>query len=78
MTRPRQRFESRRVSWLAKVMLGTRSADGERAVERLLTIVRTYQLQQLNALVYLTVASPHTRARQAAPSLLSGRQTMNC
>jgi hypothetical protein len=32
------------------------SVDGERAVERLLTIVRTCQLQQLNALAYLTAA----------------------
>jgi transposase len=39
-----------------KIMFGTRSDDGEVAVARLLTITRTCQLQQLNALVYLTAA----------------------
>jgi len=34
------------VQW-RKIMLGTRSERGERAVERLLTIVRTCQLQQV-------------------------------
>jgi hypothetical protein len=38
------------VQW-RKIMLGTRSEQGERAVERLLTITRTCQLQELNALV---------------------------
>lgn len=32
-----------------KIMFGTRSDHGERAVERLLTVVRTCQFQQLNA-----------------------------
>jgi transposase len=54
------------VQW-RKIMLGTRSAQGERAVERLLTIVRTCQLQQLNALVYLTAAIAAHRRRQVAP-----------
>ena len=57
------------VQW-RKIMLGTRSEQGERAVERLLTIVRTCQLQQLNALVYLTAAIAAHRRRQVAPSLL--------
>jgi transposase len=43
------------VQW-RKIMFGTRSDQGERAVERLLTIVRTCQLQQLSALAYLTAA----------------------
>jgi transposase len=43
------------VQW-RKIMFGTRSEQGERAVERLLTVVRTCQLQELNALVYLTAA----------------------
>jgi transposase len=34
-----------------RIMFGTRSDQGERAVERLLTVARTCQLQQLNALV---------------------------
>lgn len=38
---------------MRKIMFGTRSEQGERAVERLLTIVRTCQLQQLNSLAYL-------------------------
>jgi transposase len=33
-----------------KIMFGTRSDEGERAVERLLTIMRTCQLRQLNHL----------------------------
>jgi hypothetical protein len=57
------------VQW-RKIMFGTRSDDGERAVERLLTIVRTCQLQQINALVYLTAAIHCHRRRQAVPSLL--------
>jgi hypothetical protein len=55
---------------MRKIMLGTRSEQGERAVERLLTIVRTCQLQQLNALVYLTATIAAHRCRQPAASLL--------
>jgi hypothetical protein len=51
-------------------MFGTRSDEGERAVERLLTIVRTCQLQDLNALAYLTAAVAAHRRRQAVASLL--------
>ncbi|MFI5367367.1 MAG: IS66 family transposase, partial [Candidatus Binatia bacterium] len=43
------------VQW-RKIMFGTRSDEGERAVERLLTVARTCQMQELNALVYLTAA----------------------
>lgn len=57
------------VQW-RKIMLGTRSEQGERAVERLLTITRTCQLQELNALVYLTAAIGAHRRRRQAPSLL--------
>ena len=39
-----------------KSIFGTRSDVGELAVARLLTVTRTCQLQQLNALVYLTAA----------------------
>jgi hypothetical protein len=56
-------------------MFGTRSEQGERAVERLLTIMRTCQLQQRNVLVYLTAAIAAHRRRQVAPSLLRRCQT---
>jgi transposase len=57
------------VQW-RKIMFGTRSDQGERAVERLLTIVRTCQLQQLNALAYLTAAIAAHRRHQVVASLL--------
>lgn len=57
------------VQW-RKVSFGTRSAEGELAVARLLTITQTCQLQQLNALVYLTAAIRCHRQRQAIASLL--------
>lgn len=57
------------VQW-RKIMLGTRSDEGERAVERLLTIARTCQLQQLNTLAYLAAAIAAHRRRQTVPSLL--------
>jgi len=62
------------VQW-RKIMFGTRSDEGERAVERLLTIVRTCQLQHLNALAYLTAAVAAHRRRQAVASLLKPCQT---
>jgi transposase len=62
------------VQW-RKIMFGNRSDDGERAVERLLTVTRTCQLQQLNALVYLTAAIRCHRRRQTVPSLLPKPRT---
>ena len=62
------------VQW-RKIMFGNRSDDGERAVERLLTVTRTCQLQQLNTLVYLTTAIRCYRRRQAVASLLPKRST---
>ena len=62
------------VQW-RKIMFGTRSDDGERAVERLLTIARTCQLQHLNALAYLTTAITAHRRRQAMSSLVHRPQT---
>lgn len=62
------------VQW-RKIMFGTRSENGERAVERLLTIARTCQLQELNALVYLTAAIVAHRRRQAVASLLRRPET---
>jgi transposase len=57
------------VQW-RKIMFGNRSDNGERAVERLLTVTRTCQLQQINALVYLTAAIADHRRRQKVASLL--------
>jgi transposase len=62
------------VQW-RKIMFGNRSDDGERAVERLLTITQTCQLQQINALVYLTAASAAYRRHQIVRSLLPKAQT---
>jgi transposase len=62
------------VQW-RKIMFGTRSEQGERAVERLLTIVRTCQLQQLSALAYLTAAIAAHRRRQPVASLLKRHHT---
>ena len=62
------------VQW-RKIMFGTRSEQGERAVERLLTIARTCQLQQLNALAYLTAAVVAHRRGQPVASLLKRSQT---
>jgi transposase len=62
------------VQW-RKIMFGTRSDQGERAVERLLTVARTCQLRQLNTLVFLTAAVAAHRRRQAAPSLLKRSHT---
>jgi transposase len=57
------------VQW-RKIMFGNRSAEGEIAVARLLTITRTCQLQQLNVLAYLTAAIACHRRGQAVASLL--------
>jgi len=57
------------VQW-RKIMFGTRSDAGERAVERLLTITRTCQLHQLNTLAYLTAAIAAHRRRATPPLLL--------
>ena len=62
------------VQW-RKIMFGNRSDDGERAVERLLTVTRTCQLQQINALLYLTAAIRCHRRPQVVASLLPRRPT---
>ena len=62
------------VQW-RKIMFGNRSDDGERAVERLLTVTRTCQLQQINALAYLTTAIAAHRRHQKVASLLRRPQT---
>jgi hypothetical protein len=60
------------VQW-RKIMFGNRSTDGEVAVARLLTVTRTCQMQQLNALAYLTAAIRAHRRRQVVASLLPQR-----
>jgi transposase len=60
------------VQW-RKIMFGNRSATGEFAVARLLTVTRTCRMQQLNALAYLTAAIHAHRRRQAVASLLPKR-----
>jgi len=62
------------VQW-RKIMFGNRSAEGELAVARLLTVTRTCQLQQLGVLAYLTAAIECHRRRQVVASLLSKRLT---
>lgn len=62
------------VQW-RKIMFGNRSETGERAVERLLTVTRTCQLQQINALVYLTAAIAAHRRHHPIASLLRRVQT---
>jgi len=57
------------VQW-RKIMFGNRSAEGEVAVARLLTVARTCQLQQINVLAYLTAAIACYRRRQPVASLL--------
>jgi transposase len=57
------------VQW-RKIMFGNRSAEGELAVARLLTVTRTCQLQQLSVLAYLAAAIACHRRRQAVASLL--------
>jgi transposase len=60
------------VQW-RKIMFGNRSETGEFAVARLLTVTRTCQMQQLNALAYLTAAIRAHRRRHAVASLLPKR-----
>jgi transposase len=62
------------VQW-RNIMFGTRSEQGERAVERLLTIASTCQLQELNALTYLPAAIAADRRRHTVASLLGRRRT---
>jgi transposase len=62
------------VQW-RKIMFGTRSADGELAVARLLTVTRTCQLQQIHVLAYLTAAIHSHRCGHAVASLLPKRRT---
>lgn len=57
------------VQW-RKITFGNRSAEGELAVARLLTVTRTCQMQQLSVLAYLTAAIVAHRRRHAVASLV--------
>jgi hypothetical protein len=61
------------VQW-RKISFGTRSKESERAVERLPSVVHTCQMQELNALVYLTAAIAAHRRGQQTTSLLRRAQ----
>jgi len=59
-------------------MFGTRSEQGERAVERLLTIMRTCELQQRNVLVYLTAAiAAHCRRQSGSITVATMPNPLN-
>lgn len=58
------------VQW-RKICFGNRSANGELATARLLTVAETCELQGLNVLAYLSAAIACHRRRQQAASLLS-------
>jgi hypothetical protein len=62
------------VQW-RKISFGTRSAEGELAVARLLTVTRTCQIQQINVLEYLTAAIHCRRGGHVVASLLPKRRT---
>ena len=57
------------VQW-RKICFGNRSAAGELATARLLTVAETCDLQQLNTLTYLAAAIASHRRRQPVTSLL--------
>ena len=57
------------VQW-RKICFGNRSAHGELATARLLTVAETCDLQRLNILAYLAAAIASHRKRQPAASLL--------
>jgi len=61
------------VQW-RKICFGNRSAAGELATARLLTVTQTCRLQQRSPLQYLASAISCHRSRQTVPSLLPSRQ----
>src|SRR5271157_1272916 len=60
------------VQW-RKICFGNRSAEGELATARLLTVAETCGLQRLNILAYLSAAIAFHRSRQKITSLLPNR-----
>lgn len=59
---------------LRKIIFGNRSAQGEVATARLLTVTQTCRMQGRNTLGYLTEAIVCYRRNQPAPSLLPQRR----
>src|SRR5438874_694432 len=59
---------------LRKIIFGNRSAQGEVATARLLTVTQTCRMQGRNALAYLTEAIIRYRRHQSVPSLLPQKQ----
>lgn len=55
---------------MRKIFFGNRSATGEVAIARLLTVAETCEKQNRNTLQYLSTAVHNHRRRQPAPSLL--------
>ena len=64
-----ERAQRPAVQW-RKTSFGNRSAEGERAVSRLLTVAQTCRMQKRHVLDYLTQAIDRHRRKQPAPSLL--------
>jgi transposase len=62
------------VQW-RKICFGNRSAAGELATARLLTVTQTCRLQQRNLLCYLSAAISRYRKGSSVPSLLSAAAT---
>jgi transposase len=62
------------VQW-RKVSFGSRSAQGETAVARLLTVTRTCRMQNREPLDYLGTAIRSHRNAQVVPSLLKTAST---
>jgi len=62
------------VQW-RKTSFGSRSARGETAMARLLTVTRTCRMQNRNSLGYLSVAVRAYRSAEPAPSLLAKAPT---
>jgi transposase len=62
------------VQW-RKISFGSRSAEGEVAVARLLTVARTCQMQGQTPLGYLSAAIRSRRSAQPAPPLLKTAST---
>ena len=60
------------VQW-RKICFGNRSATGELATARLLTVAETCELQKLNILAYLSATIASRRRRERPASLLPSR-----
>jgi transposase len=64
-----ERAERPAVQW-RKTSFGNRSAEGEQAVSRLLTVTQTCRMQKRHVLTYLRQAIECYRRKQPVPSLL--------